>query len=337
MRIHILFSFRDGPWGGCNQFLKALRKSFLASKIYSHQVISADIILFDSFNNLFMVLYFKLRYPNKFFFHRIDGPISIYRGKDLIVDKIIHRFSRFISDGVVFQSNYSAKQNFQLGMIKPSNYTVISNTPDSTIFYPPSLHQSTHGKVRIVANSWSTHANKGFSVYSFLDSNLDFSCYEFIFVGNSPSSFQNIIHIPPLSSKELANILRSSQLYLTASKHESCSNSLLEAIACGLTPIAINSGGNPELVGDSGFLFTGTDDILSTIDLAATKVLTKPLPTLSIDKVASRYYTFFQNVVANAESPTRLTLIQGFHLLLTAIFHRLYLRLSRFISFPIHR
>ena len=101
MRIHILFSFRDGPWGGCNQFLKALRKSFLASKIYSHQVNSADIILFDSFNNLFMVLYKLI--PQQILLHRIDGPISIYRGKDLIVDKIIHRFSRFISDGVVFK------------------------------------------------------------------------------------------------------------------------------------------------------------------------------------------------------------------------------------------
>ena len=117
-------------------------------------------------------------------------------------------------------------------MIKPSNYTVISNTPDPTIFYPPSLHQATHDKVRIVANSWSTNANKGFSVYSFLDSNLDFSCYEFIFIGNSPLSFQNIIHIPPLGSKELANILRSSQLYLTAI-NTILFKFTLEAIACG--------------------------------------------------------------------------------------------------------
>ena len=233
MQIHILFTFRDGPWGGCNQFLKALRKSFLSSRNYSHSIYSADIVLFDSFNNLFSVLYFKFRFPKKYFFHRIDGPISTYRGKDLFVDKTVHLFSRYISDGVIFQSNYSFKQNLRLGMIEPPSFTVISNTPDPPIFFPALLPQSRRDQVRLVANSWSTHPNKGFKVYSFLDTHLDFSRYQLLFVGNSPYSFKNIIHIPPVNSYELAQILRSSHLYLTASKHESCSNSLLEGIACG--------------------------------------------------------------------------------------------------------
>jgi len=28
MKIHILYNFQKGPWGGGNQFLKALKKEF---------------------------------------------------------------------------------------------------------------------------------------------------------------------------------------------------------------------------------------------------------------------------------------------------------------------
>ena len=112
MRSYSLY-FRDGPWGGCNQFLKALRKSFLSSRNYSHSIYSADIVLFDSFNNLFSVLYFKFRFT-KYFFHRIDGPISTYRGKDLFVDKTVHPSLVIFPDGVIFQSIIALSKTFVL-------------------------------------------------------------------------------------------------------------------------------------------------------------------------------------------------------------------------------
>ena len=35
MKLHFLFDFKEGPWGGGNQFLKALRNYFREKGIYS--------------------------------------------------------------------------------------------------------------------------------------------------------------------------------------------------------------------------------------------------------------------------------------------------------------
>ena len=47
-KIHILFKFIEGPYGGGNQFLKALRDYFNEIGIYSEKPEEADIILFNS-------------------------------------------------------------------------------------------------------------------------------------------------------------------------------------------------------------------------------------------------------------------------------------------------
>ena len=56
-----------------------------------------------------------------------------------------------------------------------------------------------------------------------------------------------------MDKNKLSVFLRKHKLYITASKNDPCSNSLLEAIACGLTPLGLKSGGHPELINDKGF------------------------------------------------------------------------------------
>ena len=48
MKIHILYLFKDGPWGGGNQFLKALRNEFIKMNFYEEIPEKADVILFNS-------------------------------------------------------------------------------------------------------------------------------------------------------------------------------------------------------------------------------------------------------------------------------------------------
>ena len=38
MKIHIAYNLKSGPWGGGNQFLKALQKTLIASGDYSELV-----------------------------------------------------------------------------------------------------------------------------------------------------------------------------------------------------------------------------------------------------------------------------------------------------------
>ena len=126
-------------------------------------------------------------------------------------------------------------------------------------------------KTKIIATSWSNNWRKGFDVYQYLDQNLDFNRFEFTFVGNSPIGFKNIRHLPPLKSKDLEQELRKHHAFITASLDDPCSNSLIEAIHCGLVPLARDSGGHSQIVGKEGFLFQGNGDIIENLEKVAVR------------------------------------------------------------------
>lgn len=308
-KICILFSFRDGPWGGGNQLLCSLRDRFRARSQWSDTPDGADVVLFNSFNDAAEVVTWKRRLPNIPFVHRIDGPISIYRGRDFHVDQLIHDLATSVADGVVFQSCYSRDANRHLGMPDPPRSTVIMNAPDATLFHPDGRVDAVDAQIRIVATSWSSNWRKGFEIYRYLDETLDFARFSMVFVGNSPVSFRHIRHIPPQDPAGVAAILRDSDIFLTASQDESCSNALAEAIACGLVPVAHRSGGQPEQVGAGGILFDGLNDVMEAIEMAAAELsrFRAALPRLSVESMADAYAAFLTDVWRDARPPHRLS------------------------------
>jgi len=267
MKIFILFEFHDGPYGGGNQFLKNLKKEFQRKKIYEEQIENADVILFNSFQNLLKVIFSYIQYPNKIWIHRVDGPISKYRGSDLYIDKIIYEINNVIADGTVFQSCWSQEANHLLGMREKKYEVVIKNACNSEIFNEKDKSKyKSEGKIKLVASSWSSNWNKGFEYCKFLDGNLDFHKYEMTFIGNSPIKFKNIRIIPSMPSDELALQLKKHDIYVTASKNDPCSNSLIEALSCGLPAVCLKSGGHPEIVGKNGELFKNKQEMIEKIN-----------------------------------------------------------------------
>ena len=294
LKVHILFKFIEGPWGGGNQFLKALREYFRKVGVYSESLGDADIILFNShhcFNELFIV---KQKYPNKILIHRVDGPISYIRGRDRTIDKAISKFNRLFADGTIFQSNWCMKQNKERFNINSKYETVIYNAPDSEIFNRNGKTKFNPQKVKLIASSWSSNWRKGFEVYQFLDGNLDFSKYELTFIGNSPIAFKNIKHVKPVPSVKLAPILKEHDIFITASQNDPCSNILIEALSCGLPAVVLNDGGHPELVKEGGELFNSTTDLIAKIEKVAQNhsYFQSRIPGFSINQVAQDYYDF---------------------------------------------
>ena len=136
MQIYMAFEFINGPSGGGNQFLKALKTSFEKQDYYENDPIKANVILFNSHHNCNNVIRLKKKYPEKLFVHRVDGPMA-YRGKNGIrLDKYIFSINSIIADGTVFQSEWSKKENYEYGMNKNNFETVIYNAPDPEIFFP---------------------------------------------------------------------------------------------------------------------------------------------------------------------------------------------------------
>lgn len=309
IKVCILYNFRNGPWGGTNQFLKALKKEFKKFHFYENTIENSDVIIFNSYpfgNEIAFdnILKLKETYPKKIIIYRLDGPISLYRGRDKDIDEIIKLFNKLFADGIIFQSNWCKEQNKKLFGILSKYETVIYNAPDNEIFNRKGKKEfNPNRKIKLIATSWSANWRKGFEIYKFLDENLDFSKYEVTFVGNSPIEFKNIKWIKPVPSEKLARILKEHDIYITASQNDPCSNALIEALSCGLPAVALNDGGHPELVQKGGELFKGKEDVIEKIEKVAEnyQYYQSQIPEFSIKKVAQEYYDFAKKIYQDVQ------------------------------------
>ncbi len=317
MQVHILWEFIDKPWGGGNQFLKALKQQFIKTGVYTDSPAEADIILFNSHQFQKKVLKLKLKYPKKIFVHRVDGPLFQTRGKaGKVTDRKIFFCNDLIADGTIFQSTWSRKESYLQGMKKNLFETCIINAPDPEIFFPkPTYSNKNHPdqKIRLITTTWSSNPRKGFDIYHYLDKHLDFSRFSMTFIGNTDKPFTNITTKAPLPSVDLAHALRKHDIFIAASTGEPCSNSFLEAQHCGLPAVARNNSSYPELLNRNGVLFENREDVIEKIEYIA-QHLDKYQSTMSvahiseITKLYCAFFTTIQQAISKKHySPKKLT------------------------------
>ena len=296
-KVNIYFSIKDTAWGGANQFLKALKQAFTEEGVYSNKHEDADIILFNSHQHFKEIKKIKRSYPGKLFVHRVDGPTRLYNTASDGRDKIVYEMNQRIAGATVFQSDWSRQKNFDMGLKDDKPNAVITNAADPAIFNTNHEKQKTE-KVEIISTSFSRNINKGFGLYQQLDHKLDYQKYNYTFVGNSPISFMNISNVGQKKSTELAALLKKSNIYITASKNDPCSNSLIEALSCGLTCFALKSGGHPEILGHKEeFLFSNIEELLKKIDLHNHQYTKISAP--SYREVCRQYLEFFEKNFIN--------------------------------------
>jgi glycosyltransferase involved in cell wall biosynthesis len=294
-KINIFFGFKDCAWGGANQFLKSLKNTFVNEGLYSDDVERADIILFNSHQHADDIMALKKRFPSKLFVHRVDGPTRLYNNMADGRDAIVYDLNRQIADATVFQSEWSKNQNFNMGLNDDKPNTVILNAADPLIFHQKG-EPIDDNLVRIISTSFSSNINKGFLLYKRLDNILDYGKYKYTFVGNSPIDFRNIKSVGPKNPTEISSFLNKSDIYITASKNDPCSNSLIEALSCGLCCFALKSGGHPEILQhDDAFLYDNAEDLVEKMRHRSLK--TKNMPPPSIKDTVVQYLNFFQTVV----------------------------------------
>ena len=300
LKFHIIASIIDGPTGGGNQFLKNLRNYFIENEMYSEHL-NANVIIYNGHQFINDVQNCKSQSQDVIFIHRLDGLQKLYNHPgDVRQDQAIDATK--YADGIVFQAKW-AKENFEKYGFKPDKPNVIiPNSVDEKLF-KPSDNKLRQAKIKILCTSWSSNENKGFKWYEFLDSNLDFDRYDFHFIGNKPNWFKtkNVICHSPMTTKEISEKMRDFDIFLTATKHECCSNSLLEALASGLPVIALDSGGNSELVKDGGELFQDEKTLLEKIDLVSNNIehYCKNIYILSMNDIGKMYVDFAKSLKVN--------------------------------------
>ena len=266
--LAVFHQFVAGPWGGGNQFLRALTGELAARglAIEVNRLSGATpACLYNSFNFDFGRLR-RFARDGARMVHRVDGPIGVYRGFDDGTDRRILEINHELADATIFQSQFSLDKHRELGL-ELRDPVVISNAVDARIFHPPELREPLAGrKVRLIASSWSANPRKGAETFGWLDRNLDWSRYELTFVGQSEIAFDRIRRIGPVPPAEVADLLRAHDVYVTASRDDPCSNALLEALACGLPAVYLRSGGHPELVGEGGLGFDEPSELPDVLE-----------------------------------------------------------------------
>jgi len=266
--LAIFHAFMRPPWGGGNQFLRALvgelqrRGLRIAVNRVPH---GTRACLVNAFNFDERRLRALMR-PGVRIVHRVDGPVAVSRGYDDGIDEWIVRFNSDFADATIFQSTFSRDRHRELGYELRAP-VVIPNAPDPSIFHALGRRQLLPGApVRLIATSWSQNPLKGSADLKRLEELLDWSRYELTFVGRSPIAFDRVRTLPPQPSAELAEQLRQHHIYVTAHRNEACSNALLEALSCGCPAAYVRSGSNAEFVGDAGIGYDEAEELPGIID-----------------------------------------------------------------------
>jgi glycosyltransferase involved in cell wall biosynthesis len=266
--LAVFHEFHAPPYGGGNQFLLALLGELRARdlRIEVNQLSGRTAVcLYNSFNFDFARLRRFARSDVRMV-HRVDGPIGVYRGFDDGTDRRIAAINEQLADTTVLQSRYSLEKHQELGL-ELRDPVVIHNAVDPAIFHPLDKHEPLGGRrLRIITTSWSDNPRKGAAILSWLDRNLDFDAFELTFAGRTQERFQRIRVVGPIPSEPLADLLRSQDAYLAASRDDPCSNALLEGLACGLPAAFLRSGGHPELVGEAGIGFDDAEELPQVLE-----------------------------------------------------------------------
>lgn len=308
MKIHIAYTTHTGAYGGANQFLKALRKYFKEKSLYTDVMQEADIILFNSHTN---VSEFKFKLPNQIFVHRVDGPCKLYNNLSDKRDDMVYRLNQYVADATIFQSVYSKEASLQMGCPREKYETIITNACDKKIFFVKNNAELSQNerKIKLIATSFSKNWNKGFATYQWLDDNLDFSKYEMIFIGNSPCEFKNIKNLGVETSVKIAETLRNCDIYVTASKNESCSNALIEALSCGLPAIALRSGSHAEIIGGGGMFFEKAEEIPRLLEIITENYseFQNKIDVADMDTVGNEYIKFFSHLLEEQKNGKLIT------------------------------
>lgn len=303
-KVHILYEFVNGPWGGANQFLSGLRSSLEKKGFYSKEIQNANIVIVNSNPSSMKLITnriydLKVKYPNIRIINRVDGPVKAIRGKDGYYDKSFSLFDNTFADGTIFQSQWSKSKLHDMNLTFNPNSCIIQNGADQSIFSPHKRASRRSEKIRIVSSSWSPNPRKGFKVYQWLDSNLDFSKYEYTFIGNSPIKFRNIKVMEPLAPKLLGDELKKYDLYITASQSDPCSNSLIEALSCGLKVIGLQDGGHTEIINKNGRTFRTESELLELIE-CCNKIPYPLTEEYSLEHSVDKYVDFFRKTLESS-------------------------------------
>jgi glycosyltransferase involved in cell wall biosynthesis len=305
LHMSLWHEFHKPPYGGGNQFMLALRGALERMGVEVSINRSGPAIDVHLCNSLWFdvdaLISENRRRPVRML-HRIDGPVSLYRGVDRAEDDRIFEANARFASATILQSDWCYERLVEMGY-RPVNPFIIRNAVDGAVFHSRGRAPfDRRRKTRLIASSWSDNVRKGGSMYRRLDESLDWERYEFTFVGRTQETFSHIKHVPAVGSEELAALHRAHDVYVTCSQNDPCSNALIEALSSGLPAVYLAQGGHPELVAEAGLGFSTIEEAPGLLDRVVTdyELFQRMITADDIDSVARKYVAIARHVIESS-------------------------------------
>lgn len=253
--------YSGGPKTFMNNFRAYLKKSEL---ILTQNLLEADVTLFPVKYNISELKKFKRK--NGKIIQRLDGVYykSLHGLKYLYSNRNIKYIYKKLSNYVIFQSNYSKEQCFNLfGEIPEKNYSIITNGVDKSIFYANNSNKTITDEVRFITTGRFRKKDMIEPIIRALDLLNGSPAFKLIVIGKITNprlkkyfKREYIDYKGELSAVEIAKELRNSHIFLYSFLNPPCPNSVIEAISCGLPVVGYNTGAMSELLFFSRHLLT---------------------------------------------------------------------------------
>ena len=183
--------------------------------------------------------------------HRLDGAAVDY-GSSPASDRVQARVN-LLADVSIFQSRYSRYSTREKFKVIALDGPIIYNPVDIDVFRPDGARRDLPSdRPRVACASWSTNPGKGADLIEDIASDHPDVCFVLCGRFEAVTPRPNVVRLGHLSRVQMAEALRSCDVFLNLSVNDPCPNVVLEALSSGLPVLYRDSGGVPELVDSCG-------------------------------------------------------------------------------------
>lgn len=257
MKFYINRSVVDGPWGGGNNFVKAIYNYLppLGYEIIEDPFVVVPDIIFlqnpkpDSIDNFSIneAVAIKKNNPSVKIILRVNDCDERKNTKG--VDDMWVTCSAHI-DATIFVSKWMKSYFLKKGWQCNDNFVLYNGV---NLKHFKKQEKINNGKINIVTHHWSNNRLKGFDIYEKLDNYISMdNKLTFTYIGRDLNTFKNTTTVPPLFGQDLGAELGKYDVYISASKSDPGPNHILESLACDIpTYVKEGGGGCIEFAGNS--------------------------------------------------------------------------------------
>ena len=256
-KLLIFVPFEDyGSIGGPSTFMQNLESFFDKRKLLASSNLEKSKVIFFPISYNIETLELLKRKGVKII-QRLDG---IYyppkHSEDFEkLNTPIKKIYQDLADHIIFQSNYSKSQCFEFfGQISPSQYTVIYNGANKSIFYPKNTLIK-ESEFRFITTGNFRSLDMIEPMIDALDKVKRKNSFSLDVIGPIVNKKllpllerEYVNYLGPKNLREIAVLLRRSNAFIYSHLNPPCPNSVLEAISVGLPVVGFDSGSMSELL-----------------------------------------------------------------------------------------